>query len=217
MGNILLAGKDSVLLSGLTAEALAAGNRVAVTSAPEAAPFSEEPGETRNLRYIAWNPRSPLSARTVITETRTAFETIDEVIIVFSADTGRKEFHELSFADIEKTVDEDVKGFSFLTREVFGALQRQKKGILSFAHYDGGAEVLSPLQAAASGAFRSFGSALFAQYQNEPFTMYGYYSSLGDSGTFAQFLMNLSGRTEKTARRWVKFSGRSGLFAFGRK
>jgi hypothetical protein len=204
-------------LSELVKEGLAAGNRIAVTSGPEVSNSLDEPEGAQNLRYIAWNRRSPLSARTVIMETRNIFKTIDEVIIVFSADTGRKEFHDLSLADIEKTVDEDIKGFSFLTREIFGALQRQKKGILSFVHYDGAAEVLAPLQAAASGAFRSFASALFAQYQNEPFTMYGYYSSAGESGTFAQFLMSLSSRTEKTARRWVKFSGRSGLFSFGRK
>ncbi|MDR3201232.1 MAG: SDR family NAD(P)-dependent oxidoreductase [Spirochaetales bacterium] len=217
MGNILLAGTGGDrLLSELTEEALAAGNRVAVTSGPpDTKSVARNRGEKQNLYYVAWNPRSPLSARTVVTETLNVFETIDEVIIVFSADTGKKEFHELSFADMEKTVDDSIKSFFFLVKEVFMALQRQKKGVLVFAHHDGGAEALPPPQAAASTAFRAFASALFTQYQNEPFTLYGYYSSAPETKGFARFLA-AGGRTEKTARRWTRFSDKPGFFSFAR-
>ncbi|MDR1933306.1 MAG: SDR family NAD(P)-dependent oxidoreductase [Spirochaetales bacterium] len=216
MGNILLAGTESAFLSELTEEVLAAGNRVAVTSGPpdtNSAP--QNPGEKQSLHYIAWNLRSPLSARTVVTQAINAFETLDEVIVVFSADTGKKDFHELSFADMEKTVDDTIKSFFFLLKEVFLALQRQKKGVLCFAHHDGGVEALPPPQAAASMAFRAFASALFTQYQNEPFTLYGYYSSTAETKAFARFLA-AGGRTEKTARRWIKFSGKPGFFSFTR-
>jgi NAD(P)-dependent dehydrogenase (short-subunit alcohol dehydrogenase family) len=223
MGNILLAGTNGGLLSELTEEALAAGNRVAVTmglaavgdGSPETA--QPVPQAQQSLSYIAWNPRSPLSARTVVTEALNALGVIEETLIVFSADSGKKDFHELSFADMEKTVDESVKSFFFLIKEVFTALQRQKKGILSFAHHDGGVEVLPPPQAAASAAFRAFVSSLFAQYQNEPFGLYGYYSSSAETRAFAQFLSRLADtRTQKTARRWVRFSGRPGFFSFGK-
>jgi hypothetical protein len=221
MANILLAGTEGAFLSELTEEELAAGNRVAVTTGPGAAgaesPEASAPPAKQSLSYIEWNPRSPLSARTVITEALNALDVIDETLIVFSADAGKKEFHELSFADIEKTVDEGVKSFFFLVKEAFMALRRQRKGILTFAHHDGGVEVLPPLQAAASAAFRSFASSLFAQYQNEPFSLYGYYASSAETRAFARFLSGLADtRTQKTARRWVRFSGKPGFFSFAR-
>ena len=219
MANTLLAGTDRKLLAELTEEALAAGNRVAVTNQAS----SEAEGEPealkgkQSLHYIAWNPRSPLSARTVITEAQNVLGVIDEALVVFSADTGRKEFHEMSFADLEKTVDDSIKGFFFLVKEIFAAMQRQKKGALCFAHHDGGVEVLPPGQAAASAAFRAFASSLFAQYQSEAFSLYGYYSSAVETRDFARFLSGLIGmRTEKTSRRWIKFSDKQGLFSFAK-
>jgi NADP-dependent 3-hydroxy acid dehydrogenase YdfG len=218
MGNILLAGTFGELLSELAEEELAAGNRVALTTRPgETASARAGSGENQSLRAVAWNPRSPLSARTVVSEALNSLGLIDEALIVFSADAGKKDFHELAFADMEKTVDESVKSFFFLVKEVFTALQRQKKGVLSFAHHDGGVEVLPPPQAAASAAFRAFASSLFAQYQNETFALYGYYSSSAQTRGFARFLSSRAGsRTEKTSRRWVKFSDRQGFFSFGR-
>ena len=216
MANILLAGTEGDLLSELTEEALAAGNRIAVTSQAE---ISKEPAGLKgkqSLSYIAWNFRSPLSARTVITEAQNALGSIDEVIMVFCADTGKKEFHEMSFADLEKIVDDNIKGFFFLAKEAFVFLQRQKKGILCFAHHDGGVEVLPPPQAAASAAFRAFVSSLFTQYQDEDFGLHGYNSSVGETRGFARFLLTEM-RTEKTSRRWVKFTGKQGLFSFGKK
>ncbi|MDR1316614.1 MAG: SDR family NAD(P)-dependent oxidoreductase [Spirochaetales bacterium] len=219
MGNILLAGTGGAFLSELTEEVLAAGSRVAVTAdtALSARESVDKDRKKTNLYYIAWNPRSPLSARTLVTEAWNDLEAVDEVIVSFFADTGKKEFHDMAFADMEKVVDDSIKSYFFLVKEIFIALRGQKKGVLSFAYHDGGVEVLPPLQAAAAAAFRAFASSLFAQYQNEPFTLYGYYSSLAETRAFARFLSRLADtRTEKTARRWVRFSGKSGLFSFGR-
>jgi NAD(P)-dependent dehydrogenase (short-subunit alcohol dehydrogenase family) len=225
MGNILLAGTNSGFLSELTEEALAAGSRVAVAS-EAAIPAGDEqppqdaaakPQKKTNLYYIAWNPRSPLSARTVVMDALNNLGSLDEVIIAFFADTGKNEFHDMPFADMEKIVDDSIKSYFFLVKEIFAALRGQKKGVLCFAHHDGGAEVLPPLQAAASAAFRSFASSLFAQYQNEPFTLYGYCSSSAETRAFARFLSESAGnRTQKTARRWVRFSGKTGFFSFGK-
>jgi hypothetical protein len=222
-------------LSELTEEVLAAGGRVAVTSQAGVSELSEGEGrravsesasaekirdgakEKTNLHYIAWNPRSPISARAVVTEAVNRLESIDEAFVVFFADSGKKEFNEMSSADVEKTVDDSIKSYFFLVKEIFETLQRQKKGVLAFAHHDGGAEVLPPPQAAASAGFRAFASSLFAQYRNEPFGLYGYYSSSAETRTFARFLSGLTGnRTEKTARRWVRFSEKPGFFSFAR-
>ena len=220
MGNILLAGMAGPLLTELTEEELALGNRVAVTAPREEAERIPAGGKSaatpQNLHYIAWNLRSPLSARTVVLDAFNALDSVDEAIIVFSADMEKEEFHEMSFADMEKTVDESIKSFFFLGKEVFSALRRQKRGALSFALHDGGVEVLPPPQAAAAAAFRAFASSLFAQYQNEPFGLYGYYSSAAQTRPFARFLSASAGRTEKSARRWVRFSGKQSLFSFAR-
>ena len=223
MGNILLAGTAGRLLTELTEETLVRGNRAAVTTpleetenAPAGAESITGAKANKNLHYMAWNLRSPLSARSIVMDAFNTLGSVDEALVVFSADTGKKEFHEMSFADMEKALDESIKSFFFLGKEIFSAFQRQKRGALSFALHDGGVEVLPPPQAAACAAFRAFASSLFAQYQNEAFGLYGYYSSEAQTRAFARFLSTSEGRTEKAARRWLRFSGKPGLFSFVR-
>ena len=223
MGNILLAGSSGALMTELTNEELARGNRVAVTTPQEETegvstrkkPAAGEKSR-QNLHYIAWNLRSPLSARAVVMDAFNTLGSVDEARIVVSADTGRREFNEMSSADLEMAVDEGIKSFFFLTKEIFSAFRRQKRGVLSFALHDGGVEVLPPAAAAACASFRAFASSLFAQYQNEAFRLYGYHSSSADTQAFARFLCADTGRTEKSSRRWIRFPGKSGIFSFGR-
>lgn len=198
--------------------ALSQGHRVAATLPPDTEHPPLEQDWQQNLRYLAWNPRSPLSARAVVTEALNFFESVEDAYIVFSADTAGKAFHELSSTEIEKAVDEEIKGLFFLVKEIFGIYLKQRSGILTFVHHDGGADVLPPLGAAVSGSFRALATALFAQYRNEPVLMRGFQSSVPEVRDFAQFLLGLGAdRSGKTSGRWLKFSGRTGFFSFGRK
>ncbi|MDR2588717.1 MAG: hypothetical protein LBC67_04745 [Spirochaetales bacterium] len=214
MGNVFLAGIESSLVLEMTQEALGLGGGV-VTALARGGEGALPDAEQRNLVYVPWNARSPVSAKSVVTGALTVCGELDEVFFVFSAAPGGREFHEMSCADIEGAVDGGMKGFPFLAREIFTVFRRQGRGALTFVLSGGAAEGLSPLQAAASGAFRSFAAALFAQYKNEPFVMYGH-EAFGEERAFSRFLMGASSKTEKSARKWVKFSGKPGLFSFGR-
>jgi NAD(P)-dependent dehydrogenase (short-subunit alcohol dehydrogenase family) len=204
-------------MTDLVQGALSGNDRVIATLDPGTEQPPIEPDWQQNLHYVVWNRRSPLSARNLINDGLNRFERIDEVFVVFAPEGNGTAFHELSSADIEENLDVNFKGYLFLLKELFGLFQRQKSGTISLVHYEGITEIPAPLYAAAAGAFRTLVSALFAQYRNEQFHIRGFHSSVPQTKDFASYLLGITERPEKTSGRWFKYSGRAGLFSFGRK
>ncbi len=214
---LLIAGSEGAFGTGLVQDLLTRGDRVAASLGPGAEHPPLEQDWRQNLRYVQWNARSPLSARSLVLETLNAFERIDEAAAVYAPEGEDGAFHELSSADIERAVDEKIKGYAFFLREILGLFQKQGSGVLTFVSYDGGLPVLSPLQAAAGGAFRALAAALFAQYRNEPVVIRGFYSAVPEAGEFRRYILGFSDRPDKTAGKWLKYTGLTSLLSFGRK
>jgi NAD(P)-dependent dehydrogenase (short-subunit alcohol dehydrogenase family) len=211
-----VAGTEGNLTTDLVHAALTKKERVLATLDPRTEMPPIEQDWEGNLRYVPWNRPSPLSARNILLEGVTFLEKIDEAIVVHSAEEDGRPFHELSSADIERALDRSMKGFFFLLRELLGFFQRQKSGLLTLVEYDPAGR-LHPLPYASSGTFRALGSALFAQYGNEPFILRGLTSAVTQPEEFARYILESCERPEKTAGRWTKYSGRTGLFGLGRK
>ncbi len=213
----LIAGTWAAVTIELIQGALSRKDRVLAALNPDVEQPPIEPDWEKNLRYIPWNRRSPLSAKTFILEGANAFERIDEAFLVYAPGGEGRVVHDSSLADIEETLDENLKGFFFLLKELFSRFEKQRSGILSCVYYDKGMENLPPLEAAVAGAFRSLVPTLQQNYRNEGFLVRGFHATADQPREFAQYLLGFSERTEKTAGRWVKYSGKAGFFSFGRK
>ena len=211
--HILIAGRHSAVLDALVLEALNLRLPLLVT---------QESGQDRSagpegLVSTIWNRRSPLSARSVIIRAANVLETIDEVIVVYQGHGEFRPFHELSSADIETTIDADVKGYLFLLREVLLYLNKQGSGILTLVFQHPLEQLGAPLEAGAAALFRAIGDELFAAYNNEPIVLRGFESTIDSPKEFAQFVLTAGeNRPERTRGKWLKYTGKSGLFSFVR-
>jgi hypothetical protein len=216
--HVLIAGRGSAVLEALAQEALDAQERILRTlDAGQDKPQIAE-SLAPSTAFTIWNRRSPLSARSVVIRATNVLETIDEAYIIYSSpDEKLLPFHELSPADIELKIDSDVKGYIFLVKEIVAQFSRQRSGTISLVLQHPTAPFGSPLEAAAAASFRSVGEQLFAAYQNEPFVLRGFESTASDLKEFARYLV-ASGRekSDRARGRWLRYSGKSGLFSFGR-
>jgi len=211
--HVLIAGRHSAVLDALVLEALNLRLPLLVT---------QESGQDRSagpegLLSTIWNRRSPLSARSVIIRAANELETIDEAIVVYQAHGGFQPLHELSAADIETGIDADIKGYLFLLREVLLHLNKQGSGILTLVFQHAPEQPGAPLEAGAAAVFRAIGNELFAAYHNEPILLRGFESTIDNPKEFAQFILTVGqDRPERTRGKWLKYTGKSGLFSFVR-
>ncbi|HUX13691.1 MAG TPA: hypothetical protein VMW87_11730 [Spirochaetia bacterium] len=216
--HVLIAGRGGPVLEALVQEAIAAKARVLRTldSGQDKPPVPE--GSEDLLALTIWNRRSPLSARSVVIRAANVLSTIEEAFIVYSSSNEVfRPFHELSPADIELKVDSDVKGYLFLIKEILAQLSRQRSGTISLVFQHPGAVLGSPLEAAAAAGFHSTADELFVAYQNEPVILRGFESTVADASEFARHVFAAgTEKAERTRGKWQRFTGKSGLFSFGR-
>ncbi len=212
---ILIAGISGELQTEIVQEALSRRFQTIVAMDPEVEfpPIGED--WEKLLRYLGWNKRSSLSAKSLVLEVASFTDLLDEVFLVFEPPADGRPLHELPAAEIERIFDGWMKGFLFLTKELILQFQRRKKGILTLVQYEP-TPVVTALSLGSSSFFRAMGNALFTQYQNEPFVLRGFQSSTEDVKDFARFLLAPREKPEKTYGKWTKYTGKSSFWSFGR-
>ena len=219
-----ICGNTENPLPSLTQLAVQAGFLVVGPEAPAPA-----------LALPAWNRRSPLAARTMLTQAAHAVAgqskkvrasergpaaprpAITDIVYVHRCSFGSGALHELSAPDIERAVDEQVKGRLFLIREAVAALRRDGGGTLSLVLIGEIAAETPPLEADLAAGFLALGRSMFTWYRNEPITIRGFQTDESLLDDFAgRLLEELTTGSAKSAGKWQRFTGRSGLFSFGR-
>ena len=105
----------------------------------------------------------------------------------------------------------------FLARESLAYFQGRGTGTLSFVLYDGGREVLTPVDAAVVGAFRAAVTAIFTFYEKEPVLVRAFESSVEKAAEFANHILTAyQDKPRKSAGKWNRYTGKTGLFSFRR-
>ncbi|TVR58574.1 MAG: hypothetical protein EA426_09640 [Spirochaetaceae bacterium] len=213
---ILITGRYTPLSADLVQGALSRKHRVLVTVDDSDSNPPVPEGFDEELHHLAWNPRSPLSARSVILSGTNTFDPIDEAIVVLSANGSLTPIHETPAATIEAAIDASVKGYIFLVKEIVAYFQRRKAGTLSFVVHEPG-ENFAALSACASGCFRALAESMFSLYQNEPILMRGFRSETTNVKSFAEFVLtNCSDRPEKSGGKWHAYADKASFFSFKR-
>lgn len=167
---------------------------------------------------VNWNRRSPVSAGTVVRMLSNQYKALEHIFLVYIPGLENSPFHELGSASIESTIDEQLKGYTFLIRELLSLIQRKKEISLHIIIHTGGAEVLAPQDAAAAGYIRSLASSLFTFYQNEKIYINGFESSAQVSEDFAGFILKTcTDPSPKANKKWFRYQEKSSLFNTFRK
>jgi hypothetical protein len=193
---IFIAGNESAVLSAIEAEA--AKRTESYVLAPIYNRFSgAEPSSTVDSPariLLDWNPGSPISARALVLAAENRLEHISEAILVCNPPQVRRDAASLSFADVEMLVNDHIKGWFFLVKELAAVFKARGEGTLSLVYPDiseaaGEEEAPDILGHSALAVFRSLTRDLLAAAFSEPFLTLGFTGSeTGDDAGFAAFI-----------------------------
>ncbi|MDR3338205.1 MAG: hypothetical protein LBT16_13485, partial [Treponema sp.] len=138
---ILIAGIESSLSAAIASEAEKRVEQYAAAFIPNklAAPIRERaaaPPPESSLIPLTWNPGSPISARTLVLAAENRLERIDQAILVCTPPSLRKQAEELAPADIDTVVNDHIKSWFFLAKELSSAFKARNGGTLALVLSD---------------------------------------------------------------------------------
>jgi len=170
---ILIAGNESTLFNAAAAEAVKRVESFASALIPNRFPLPEGGSvltpktEMAGAIPLSWNPSSPISARTLVLAAENRLGKINDAIIVCSPPAVFKSAGNLTPEEIEILVNDHIRGWFFLIRELLLYFRRCEAGSLSLVAPeipDGGknaaVDLLGP---SALASFRAFAQGVLAQ------------------------------------------------------
>ena len=164
-------------------------------------------------KVLKWSVRSAISAGNIARKIVNEYQEIEKAYLIYSPGLENRPFHELPYAAIESTIDYQIRGYSFMLRELIALFHKNKRGSLHPIIYTGGSEALPPQDSAAIGYFRSLISGIFAFYQREELSVSGFESSVPESLSFADFIIkNTAENPQKANGKWHRYQEKSSLF-----
>jgi len=123
---------------------------------------------------LDWNPSSPISARTLVLAAENRLEHIDEAILICSPPSVRCKAADLSFSDVEIMLNDHIKGWFFLIKELITVFNNRRRGSLILVYPD-----IPPVQSRdeasdllgqpALASFRAMTQGLLASAHNEAY------------------------------------------------
>ncbi|MDR1804164.1 MAG: hypothetical protein LBQ94_11225 [Treponema sp.] len=215
---ILIAGNESSLFSAVAAEAVKRVETYAFALIPNrfyipdgAPPPPAEP--TGKGVSLSWTPSSPISARTLVVAAENRLGQINNAILVCSPPAVYRTAEALTPEEIEILVNDHIRGWFFLIRELALNFRRLGTGSLSFIAPEPGsdsgaknsqADLLGP---PALASFRTFTQGVLASSANEPFQVTGFTApESGAKEEFAAWLFKIIDEGHrKNSGRWQKY------------
>jgi hypothetical protein len=165
---------------------------------------------------LAWNPGSPISARTLVLSAERQLEHIDEAVLVCAPPSLRRSAAEILPLDIEILVNDHIKGWFFLIRELAGIFRARRAGTLVLVVSDLGSgrdDQADLLGVPAAAAFRAFAQGVLASSSAEPYLTMGFSSQeTGENENFAAYIFKFIDEANKrNSGKWHKY-GRLNFF-----
>ena len=218
---IFIAGNESVLFSSVAAEVEKRVEQYATALIPNPFPAPEKvdtSGSGRGRIPLSWNPGSPISCRTLILAAENRLGQINDALLVCSPPGLYRQPEALVPADIETLVNNQIKGWFFLIRELAlnfrsiggGTLSLVVPEISSSSGRDSPADLMG---ASAAASFRALTQGLLSSAAAEPFQILGFsLSEIGQEGTFAAWMFKILDESgKKNSGKWHKY-GKFTLF-----
>ena len=217
---ILIVGNESPTLEAVAAAAHARVETLVRATVPNRlgdVPPPVSPGKTSDT-LLAWNPPSPVSARTVVIGAENRLGKIDEAVLVCAPPAIRRRPDELVPAEIDLLVDDLMKGWFLAVRELAVVFRTRKAGtlalVLSEAGLGGGKDDAPDLfGGAVAASFRAFAQGLLAASFKENYRIFAFSAAeASDDAGFAEFVFKtLDEGNKRDAGKWHKY-GKGGLF-----
>jgi hypothetical protein len=205
---ILIAGNESALSVAVEAETAGRVERYAAALIPDR--FSGETPPAKPAADVSparipmdWNPGNPVSARTLVLGAENRLGRVDEAILICDPPSVRRPganfgLADLGLSDIEILVNDHIKGWFYLVKELAAVFKARGEGTLALVFPEGktdkkdaasgaDSDLLGP---AALAAFRSLAGGLLAAAPDEPYLTLGFSgAAAGDEAGFAAFIL----------------------------
>ena len=199
---ILIAGNESAISRAIEAETVKKVEQFAAALIPNRLSGTKLPAaETKARIPLDWNPSSPISAKTLVLAAENRLERIDEAILICSPPSIRSSAADLSFSDVEIVINDHIKGWFFLVKELAAVFTARSHGTLVFVYSDPAigkddkAEVLGP---SALASFRAFTHGLLAAAHSEPYITVAFSTTdTGNETSFASFVWKKIDETDR--------------------
>jgi hypothetical protein len=226
---ILIVGDESALFSALAAEA---GKRVehfalAPIRAAETATLTSRP-QTRQTDAslqaaltLDWNPASPISARALSLGLQNRLGRLDEAILVSVPPALPSAPESMEPSLIETIVQEHIKSWFYLVRELRPIFQAKGAGTLIFCLVEkpgarsAGVEP-ELLGSVVTASFKALASGLLGRALSQPYQTLGFSFEPGQESAAAAFVFKtVEEANRKNNGRWLRL-GASRLSIFNR-
>jgi len=167
---------------------------------------------------LEWNPSSPISARALLASAKNRLGRVDEAILICSPFPLRKDAEDMEPEETDTLLDDHVKGWFFLVREIAKHFRSQESGtlalILSESGQGGGKdEAVDLFGPCIAASFRALAQGLLSASFNKPYRTLGFSSSeVGENEAFASFVLKtMEEGGKRNDGKWHKY-GKLGLF-----
>jgi len=200
---ILIVGNESALTSAIEVEAARRVERYTLTLLPDRLSsdnakigfqiWSSAVSVEKRVP-LEWNPGSPISARTLVLAAENRLEQVNEAVLVCDPPSVRTAAADLSMADVEILVNDYIKGWFFLVKELAAVFRAHGGGLMALVSPEtartGGKDDAADLLGSASlAAFRALTRGLLAAALSEPYLTLGFSGAeAGDDAGFASFV-----------------------------
>ncbi|MDR3130015.1 MAG: hypothetical protein LBU18_00535 [Treponema sp.] len=218
---IFIAGVDSPISEALAAESERRVEQYAAAfifnRLDPARDRSGPQGSGQARISLDWNPGSAISARTLILAAENRLDRIDEAIVVCAPPSLRRRADQLAPADIDILVNDYIKGWFFLVKELTASFNARGGGTLALALSDatagnerkGESDLIGP---SVSASFRAFAQGLLAVASDKPYQTLAFFSDAGEDAEFAAYIFKIiEENNNRNLGRWHKY-GRLGFF-----
>ncbi|MDR1142708.1 MAG: hypothetical protein LBK77_00635 [Spirochaetaceae bacterium] len=208
---IFVAGNESALFSAVGVEAVKRVERfaAAVISRDGTEAETGNPREDTRRMALDWNSGSPISARALVLEAAGKLEHIDDAVLVCVPPAYRRSAEGLFPADIDRLIDDNLKSWYFLVRELLGVFRARKAGTLALALLEtGGQKNGSPdlIGPAVASAFRAFAHNVLLSAAGAPYAAMGFScSEPGGENAFAAYIFKILDEGKKNSGKWHKY------------
>jgi hypothetical protein len=224
---ILIAGNESALTSAIELEAVRRVERYALALLPDRlsgdtakiglqSQFSAGSAEKRVS--LDWNPGSPISARTLVLAAENRVEQVNEAILVCDPPSVRTAAADLSMVNVEVMVNDYIKGWLFLIKELAILFRTHGGGVLALVYPEtagigGKDDAADLLGSTALAAFRALTRSLLAAALSEPYLTLGFSGiEAGDDAGFAAYIFKQLDEGNRRSNGKLHKYGKIGLF-----
>jgi len=192
---IFIAGNECALSRAIETETAKRVERYTIAMIPNRLAGTQKSPLQSNEKRVAldWNPSSPISARTLVIATENRLDRIDEAILICSPPSIRHSAAELPLSDVEIMINDHIKGWFFLIKELAAVFTSRERGTLALVYSDipstGKDEAADILGPSSLASFRALTQGLLSAAHNDKYFTEGFScSDTGNEAAFATFM-----------------------------